>query len=51
MLKHSVAALNVKKSVPPTEKLVVPWPDAQPWARLHIDWAYIQEEVGNTLIA
>ena len=28
---------------PRTEKSIDTWPDAQPWERLHMDWAYIQE--------
>ena len=40
------ACSECAKIRPRTEKSVNIWPDAQPWERLHMDWAYIQE-VGN----
>ena len=38
-----------EKSRTGTQKSIDTWPDAQPWERLHVDWAYIQE-VGNIFI-
>ena len=43
------ACSECAKIGPRTEKSIDTSPDAQPWERLHMDWAYIQE-VGNTLI-
>ena len=37
------------KSRPRESNSVDTWPDAKPWERLHMDWAYSQE-VGNILI-
>ena len=47
--KFISACSESAKIRPRTEKSIDTWPDAQPWERLHMDWAYIQE-VGNILI-
>ena len=47
--KFISACSDYAKIRPRTEKSINTWPDAQPWERLHMDWAYIQE-VGNILV-
>ena len=41
--KFISACSECAKIRPRTEKSIDTWPDAQPWERLHMDWAYIQE--------
>ena len=47
--KFISACSEFAKIRPRTEKSINTWPDAQPWERLHMNWACIQE-VGNNLI-
>ena len=48
--KSKSACSECAKIRPRTSKSVDIWPDAQPWKRLHMDRAYIQE-VGNNFIS
>ena len=47
--KFISACSECAKILPRTEKSIDTWPEAQPWKRLHMYWAYIQE-VCNILI-